>query len=200
MLHMVPHDPEVQAGRIRFHRACFMVMLLVSSGSPESRTQHHPVISRVWATGPRLPFANVVADQVGMAGLEPASPCSQSTWVRRYPTSRLLSQSKRADLNRRSPGPRPGAITRLRYVLFACASSDPYRSRTGLPALKGRRPQTDRRTGPSRRHIFHAVDSRELRAPFTQWVGRCSNPRLRLFRPPLHHLSYRPNKKSPMSL
>ena len=85
-----------------------------SSGSPENRTQHYSVISRVWATSPRLPCANVVVDPVGMAGLEPASPCSQSTWVRRYPTSR---QSERPELNRRSPGPRPGAITKLRYVL-----------------------------------------------------------------------------------
>ena len=125
------HDPEMQAGRIRFHRACFIVMLLVFSGSPESRTQRHPVISRVWATGPRLPFANVIVRrylllelrvarpeqrrawrtarhafialtgvppstnvslfQVGMAGLEPASSCSQNTRVRRYPTSRSIS-------------------------------------------------------------------------------------------------------------
>ena len=53
-----------------------------------------------------------------------------------------------------------------------------------------------------------------VRAPRAQWVGRRSNPRLRLFRPPLNRLSYRPmirccspattsksgNKKSPMSL
>jgi len=67
----------MQGGCIRFHRACFMVVLLVSSGSPESRTQHYAVISRVWAAGPRLPFANVVVCQVGMAGLEPALSCSQ---------------------------------------------------------------------------------------------------------------------------
>ena len=84
--------PQMQVGRMRFHRVCFIVMLLsLFSGSPESRTQRHPVISRVWATGPRLPSANVVVCQVGMAGLEPASPCSQSTWVRRYPTSRFYS-------------------------------------------------------------------------------------------------------------
>lgn len=57
-------------------------------------------------------------------------------------------QSERADLNRRSPGPRPGAIPRLRYVLV---SSGPYGSRTRLTALKGWCPQTDRRTGRSRR-------------------------------------------------
>ena len=47
--------PQMSVGRIRFHRARFIVMLLASSGSPESRTQHYAVISRVWATGPRLP-------------------------------------------------------------------------------------------------------------------------------------------------
>ena len=82
-------------GRMRFHRTGSIFALLVSSGSPESRTQRYAVISRVWATSPRLPFANVVTCQVGMAGLEPASPCSQSTWVRRYPTSRCLSRNGR---------------------------------------------------------------------------------------------------------
>ena len=47
---------------------------------------------------------------------------------------------------------------------------------------------------------FHAVAARGSRAPFTQWVGRCSNPRPLVFSQVLHHLSYRPNKKSPMSL
>ncbi len=75
-----------------------------------------------------------------------------------------------------------------------CALCDPYRSRTGLFAVKGRRPRTDRRTGLASAHIFHAVDSWIFCAPFTQWAGRCSNPRLRLFRPPLFHLSYRPNE------
>ena len=116
--------------------------------------ERHPVISRVWATGPRLPLANVVADQVGMAGLEPASPCSQrpplrggARWVRRYPTSRIHFQSERADLNRRSPGPRPGAITRLRYVLLFGGSCG---NRTRLAALKGQYPPTDRRTSRRR--------------------------------------------------
>ena len=48
--------PQKLAGRMRFHRVCFIILLLVSSGSPESRTQHYAVISRVWATGPQLPF------------------------------------------------------------------------------------------------------------------------------------------------
>ena len=55
--------------------------------------------------------------QVGMVGLEPTIPCPRNTWVCRYPTSRIVCQSERQDLNLRSPGPRPGAITRLRHVL-----------------------------------------------------------------------------------
>ncbi len=46
-------------GCMRFKRVfiCISSLLcfVVPSGSPESRTQHHSVISRVWATGPRLP-------------------------------------------------------------------------------------------------------------------------------------------------
>ena len=33
------------------------------------------------------------------------------------PVPKIVDQSERSDLNRRSPGPRPGATTRLRYVL-----------------------------------------------------------------------------------
>ena len=69
-------------GRAYPFQSCWsMLLLLVSSGSPESRTQRYAVISRVRATGPRLPFANVVIAPVGTAGLEPALSCSQSTWA-----------------------------------------------------------------------------------------------------------------------
>ena len=206
----------MQAGRIGFHRACFMVVLLGFSGSPESRTQHYAVISRVWATGPRLPCANVVVWQVGMAGLEPALSCSQGTRAAAAPHP--VIQSERADLNRRSPGPRPATRKRVPRVpgcdtqasLRSVSSSPDHRdhaahgtrrcpSRTRLAALKGRCPQTDRRTGRLGAHLPRSRTSRQ-RAPFTQWTGRCSNPRLRLFRPPLDHLSYQSNKKSPMSL
>ena len=70
------YDPEMLVGRMRFNQIGSMLVLLVSSGSPESRTQRYAVISRVRATGPRLPFANVVVDPVGTAGLEPALSCS----------------------------------------------------------------------------------------------------------------------------
>ena len=43
-------------------------------------------------------------------------------------------QSERADLNRRSPGPRPGAITRLRHVLLQVARAG---VEPALPPLEG---------------------------------------------------------------
>ena len=72
------HDPRMLVGRMRFIRVWSMLLLLVSSGSPESRTQRYAVISRVRATGPRLPFANVIVDPVGTAGLEPALSCPKA--------------------------------------------------------------------------------------------------------------------------
>ncbi len=58
-----------------------------SSGSPESRTQRHSVISRVWATGPRLPSLHAVGRAVlesrapphsgGRPGLQPGATPSQ---------------------------------------------------------------------------------------------------------------------------
>ena len=190
---------------MRFHRVCFIVMLLVSSGSPESRTQHYSVISRVRATGPRLPCANVVVCQVGMAGLEPASPCSQrpplrggARWVRRYPTSRFYSQSERADSNRRSPGPPPAARVpgRDNQASLRSAVSSSCGSRTRLCALKGRDPVPIDERAISARTV-HAVDTPGQRARFTQWVGRCSNPRLRLFRPPPTNLRSVPASQLP---
>ena len=77
-----------------------------SSGSPESRTQHYAVISRVWATGPRLPL--------GWSRARPSRSRKQHCLLlpkhARYhlhlcPIS--CRQSERPDLNRRSPGPRP---------------------------------------------------------------------------------------------
>ena len=47
----------------------FLATQSVPSGSPEDRTQRDPVISRIWATSPRLPF--VFTDQVGCVGIEP---------------------------------------------------------------------------------------------------------------------------------
>jgi hypothetical protein len=139
---------------------------LFVSGSPESRTQRHPVISRVRATGPRLPCSKSqlipICCRVRAAhpeqrrhGGRPDMPSLCSGMCHPLPTSvsfrsgrqdsnlrscvprthgfaatlhpvsigaavQLPPQrmSERTDLNRRSPGPRPGAIPRLRYVLF----------------------------------------------------------------------------------
>ena len=81
----------------------------------------------------------------------------------------------------------------LRSVSSSCGS------RTRLCALKGRNPVPIDERAISARTV-HAVDTSRQRAPFTQWVGRCSNPRPLVFSQVLHHLSYRPNEKSLMSL
>jgi hypothetical protein len=158
--------------------------------------------------------ANVVVCQVGMAGLEPASPCSHdhaahgARWVRRYPASR---QSERPDLNR---GHRPAQpvgrswppARRDTQASPRSVSSGSCGSRTRLAALKGRHPRTDRRTS----HLE--------RAPSTQWIHQVSayvsrsgsgGARIRVCgfsgrrRPTFGrcpHLSYRPQQKNPMSL
>ncbi len=107
------HDPEMLVGRMRFNQIGSMLVLLVSSGSPESRTQRYAVISRVRATGPRLPFANVVIESVGMAGLEPALSCSQGTRAAAAPHP--VIQSERADLNRTIPATDPTKKARCRW-------------------------------------------------------------------------------------
>jgi hypothetical protein len=74
--------PRMRVGRMRFNRVRFIVVLLLAflrCGSPESRTQRDPVISRVWATGPRLPFANVVV--VSIRGwIRVARPEERRAW------------------------------------------------------------------------------------------------------------------------
>ena len=137
--------------RVRSHIACSFIS--GSSGSPENRTQHYAVISRVWATSPRLPF------QVGHPGVEPGTSCSQSRRAT-IGTSARMSPVRTAGFEpaiSRSPDPQAGTPrdTRLRHVL--------------PPAV---------------------------RTP-AQWAGRRSNPRLRLFRPALYRLSYRPEQEKP---
>ena len=58
--------------------------------------------------------------------------------------------------------------------------SSPYGNRTHLAALKGRYPVP--------------IDERAMLCALVErkWAGRCSNPRLRFFRPPLYRLSYQP--------
>ena len=87
----------------------------VPSGSPENRTRHHVVISRVWTTSPRLPFVLRHIHQSGWqdSNLRSRAPRARGSAATLHPAS----QSERPDLNRRSPAPQAGAIPRLRYVL-----------------------------------------------------------------------------------
>ena len=82
-----------------------------ASGSPEDRTQHYAVISRVWATSPRLPSKSGTPESnrnppAPKAGVLPSAPLP------------ACLQSERPDLNRRSPGPRPGAMPG--FATFCC--------------------------------------------------------------------------------
>ena len=167
-------------------RASFAPLLVRASGSPESRTQRHAVISRFGQ--PALDYRAMCQSGWQDSNLRSRAPKARGFAATLHPAC----QSERPDLNRRSPGPRARRDTQasLRSVV-----SSPCGSRTRLCGLERARilePIDERAVAH-----FHAVTRSRT---FTQWVGRCSNPRLRLFRPPLHHLSYQPNKKSPMSL
>ena len=151
---LLHHDPESGCGvgvsidvpsawrassvsHFKLHSSTFF------SGSPANRTQRDPVISRIQATSLRLPIQSGISESnreppAPKAGVLPSAPLPE------------CFQSERQELNLRSLGPQPSAITSLRHVLIVCA----HRER--------------------------------------KWAGRCSNPRLRLFRPPLNRLSYQP--------
>lgn len=115
--------------RCRSNIACSFVS--VSSGSPENRTQHYAVISRVWATSPRLPFP------VGHPGVEPEPSCSRS---RRAP----ICTSARLSFSVRTAGfepavswlPDPQAGTphdpRLRHVLIEYPVGESNPNPTGI--------------------------------------------------------------------
>jgi hypothetical protein len=167
----------------------------------------HPEQRKAWRTARHAlvvlrdvpPSTNVSLHYVGTAGLEPAILCSQNTWVRRYPTSRYRSQSERADLNRRSPGPQPDAIPG--FATF-CFFRSPYRSRTGPFAAKRRCPRTDRRTGPSRR-IFSTQLTQGVARTFYA-VGRAvlesASPGFQPGATPSQLPTQKNQQKNPMSL
>ena len=113
----------------------------------------------------------------------------------------VFVQSERSDLNRRSPVPRTGAITRLRYVLMMC-KQPVWESN---PSLRLERAVScaDRRTG----HVvslcartFHAVDweALESSSPGLQPGARPSQLPVRCCHLGLCLLHG--HKKSPMSL
>lgn len=95
-------------------------------------------------------------------------------------------QSGTPESNREPPAPKAGVLPAA--PLPGCVQSE--------------RPDLNRRSpGPRPGAIpGFATFCRRPRGLRSQWVGRCSNPRLRLFRPALHRLSYRPQQKSPASL
>ena len=116
---------------------------IVSSGSPENRTQRHVVISRVWATSPRLPSSSV-----GMAGLEVSVLVLPRPTLRvgarrvsRYPTSRLSVRTAGFE-----PAISCTPSRRDTQASLRSAASGSCGGRTRLCALKGRDPQSDRRT------------------------------------------------------
>ena len=151
----------------------FLVSLRIVSGSPENRTQRHVVISRVWATSPRLP-------RVGMAGFEPAISCSQRPCCARCPAGRPLPYIP-SSFPVRTGGFKPRAPTegwsswsptRRDNPSFATFWQQRLMRESNPPLrLKGRDPQTDRRMSRLGA-VCSAVALPCSRAPSTQWAGR----------------------------
>jgi hypothetical protein len=110
----------------------------------------------------------VVALRVELSATRLSAACGQPALDYRSLCVSRKSGWQDSNLRLRAPKARGFAAT-LHPEVFSCSTfSDPYRSRTGLAALKGRCPQTDRRTGQvgayfprSRRsgfaRTFHAV-------------------------------------------
>jgi hypothetical protein len=184
----------MSVGRMRFSRtdSIFMLLFPVLVLRVELSATRLSAVSGQPALDYHLPTPFIAP--VGTARLELALSCAQSTRAAAalHPDVHLLVQSERADLNRRSPGPRPGAMNQasLRSVF-----SDPCGSRTRPPRLE--RPMTSPEV---ERAVLGAYLPRRKtggwRAEFTQRTGRCSNPRLLVFSQVLDHLSYQSTKKA----
>ena len=121
-------------------------------------------------------------DQVGMVGLEPTIPCARNTWACRYPTSR--SKVRTAGFEPAFPWPPARCDARLRHVLIEYPVGESNPNPTGIRS-------------PSACPLDGAACARTYSA---KWAGRRSNPRLRVFSPPLHHLSYQPANLAPAGL
>jgi hypothetical protein len=114
---LLHHDPVKRSGvcvssgvaDTSFH----LLFGLVVSGSPENRTRHNAVISRVWTTSPRLPCLSRARAESNRPRRRPqtanSAPAPEAGVLPSAPLP-VCCQSERPDLNRRSPGPRPGAI------------------------------------------------------------------------------------------
>ena len=133
MLPVTPQPQEV-IGRMRFNRRSRNITCLpfVSfSGSPEDRTQHNAVISRVWTTSPRLPYHSSRAPRSRTARggcrkqstqlLLPKQACFHLHLCPFVLSVRTAGFEPPAPIGPKAglvaPGPRPGAIPRLRHVL-----------------------------------------------------------------------------------
>ena len=102
---------------MRFKRRCCNIVcssVCDPSRSPEDRTQHYAVISRVWATSPRLPF------KVGHPGVEPGPSCSQSRRAS-ICTSARLSPVRTAGFEPAISWSPTRRDARLRHVLLSAA-------------------------------------------------------------------------------
>ena len=106
---LLHHDPVIGLvyafqslhERHRCSPSCFAF-----SGSPGNRTQHDSVISRVWATSPRLPFSSRVLrsrTRAPTAGWSPPGP--KPGVLPSAPVPDMSHQSERQDSNLRSPAP-----------------------------------------------------------------------------------------------
>ena len=89
------HDPLLAVGCIRFHGECFIVLVLSYCCVVVLRVELSATRLSAGFGQPALDYHYKLSPPVGMAGVEPAFLCSQSTRVRRYPTSRRFSQNGR---------------------------------------------------------------------------------------------------------
>ena len=165
---------------MRFNRVWSMLLLLVSSGSPESRTQRYAVISRVRATGPRLPFANVVIASSRDGRTRTCALVLPKHAGCRCPTSRHPVRTGGFE-----PPISWSPTRRDNQASLRSAASSSCGSRTRLHALKGRDPQTDRRTSHLSAYLPRS-GSGGARIRVSWFSGQ-----------PLNRLSYRPKRKKP---
>ena len=186
-------------GRMRFNRIWSMLLLLVSSGSPESRTQRHRLSAGFGQPALDYHLPTSLSTKSGWRDSNPRSRAPKTTCTAvpsPLPYIPLHFQSERADFE-----PPVLLVPRTRYrrdnqASLRSALSSSCGSRTRLAALKGRDPQTDRRTSHRRRAPSTQL-THGLRGFSRSGSGGARIRVSRLFRPPLHHLSYRPKRKKP---
>ena len=121
-----------------------------------------------------------------VSGLKPSASGSPANRTQRDPvisriqatSLRLPIQSGTSESNREPPAPKAG-------VLPSAPLPECFQSERQDSNLRSLGPQPSAIT--KLRLVLIICAHRERK-----WAGRCSNPRLRLFRPPLNRLSYQP--------